>query len=159
MLYPRRHFRSTGSGFSLIELVLVLAIAGVLFAIAAPRYGQSVDRYRAEIAARRIAADLLLAKTRARTASHSQSISFNSATGTYTLPGESDADHPSETYSVNLTKAPYRASLAAVSFGGTAVLTFNGYGVPNFAGSITVRAGSSQRTVAVAATSGEITVQ
>jgi prepilin-type N-terminal cleavage/methylation domain-containing protein len=150
---------SRRGGFSLIELALVLAIAGIMFAIAAPRYGQAVDRYRADISAKRVAADLILAKTRARTASHSQSVTFDRSTGTYTLPGEASPDHPSSTYSVDLRKAPYQASLVAASFSGTSAITFNGYGVPDSAGSVTVQAGSSRRTVAVSANSGEITIQ
>ena len=44
-----------------MELVLVMVIVATLAAIAVPRYAQATSRYRADAAARRIAADLSLA--------------------------------------------------------------------------------------------------
>ena len=61
------------SGFTLIELVMVLAIIGLITAIAAPRYAASLARYRAESAARRVAADLALARREAAASSSSRS--------------------------------------------------------------------------------------
>src|SRR5690606_27031377 len=60
-------------GFSLLELVMVLTIIAILAAIATPRYANAMARYRADLAARRIAADLLLAQRLARTESRSRS--------------------------------------------------------------------------------------
>ena len=63
-----RRNASASGGFSLLEVVLVVAIIAVLAAIAAPRYGRAAGRYRADVAARRIVADLEYARLSARTA-------------------------------------------------------------------------------------------
>ncbi len=52
--------------FSLIELVIVVAIIAVIAAVAAPRYGMAATRYRADLAARRIAEELRFASELAR---------------------------------------------------------------------------------------------
>jgi hypothetical protein len=44
-------------------------------------------------------------------------------------------------------------------FGGEAQMSFDGYGVPNRGGTLTLRAGSVQRTIAVDATSGRARIQ
>lgn len=154
-----RRRRRTIKAFSLIELTLVLAIAGVTFAIAAPRYGASLDRYRADITARRVAADLLLAQSRARTASRSQTVTFDLTASSYWLDGEAGAERSAERYTVRLTESPYLARLGSLSWNDTATITFNGYGVPSRSGTITVRSGSTQRRITVAAESGAVSIQ
>src|SRR5204863_23675 len=57
---------SSRRAFSLIEITLVLMVMGVLAALAVPRYASALARYRADAAARRIVADLDLARTTAR---------------------------------------------------------------------------------------------
>ena len=75
-----------------MELVIVLFITAILTAVAAPRFFESLSRYRVESAARRIAHDLRLARQHARTVSASQSVVFNSpSTDQYELTG---LDHP-----------------------------------------------------------------
>jgi type II secretion system protein H len=154
-------------GFSLIELLVVIAIMSIAAALAAPRYGAAVNRYRAEAAARRIAADLRLVQSKARCTSTSRSIVFDSRTSNYTLLGETDLVRPSATYTVDLTADPYWAGLTSVnipgsgtvSANGVTTLTFNGYGVPASAGSIQLRSGNTTKTISFDADSGAVTVQ
>lgn len=140
--------------FSLVELVLVLAILVVGAAIAAPRYGESIARYRVEGAARRIAADIALAQASARAASASRTINFSVDKNEYTITGVRALDGGAADYSVLLTDPPYQAYLSAAAFGDDAALTFDGFGVPDSAGSITVFVGRLARTVSVEAGTG-----
>ena len=136
-----------GRGFTIIELIIVLAIAAVLATLAAPRYINSINRYRADVAARRIAADLALAQSRARATSSSRVVAFDLSHNNYRLNGEADPDSLLKTYTVELSAEPYRVAISTVSFGGNATLSFNGYGVPDSSGSVQIKCGKEQRTI------------
>src|SRR5438105_3411892 len=63
--------------FSLVELTVVLALVVIVSAIALPRYWSSAGYYRVDLAARRLAADLALAQTHARTTAQFQNVRFS----------------------------------------------------------------------------------
>src|SRR3954469_21071709 len=96
-----RFYRNKFRGYSLMELALVLVIIAILGGIAAPRYSRAISHYRAEMAARRVAADLNLASARARQQSTSQQVAISG--NTYQIVGMADMEKPSTTYSVDLT--------------------------------------------------------
>jgi prepilin-type N-terminal cleavage/methylation domain-containing protein len=148
-------------GFTLIELILVVIIVAVLSAIAIPRYTNSQMKYRADAAARRVAADLQVAQTRARIRSTPQTVTFNLTSSSYTLDGMPHPDHPAKTYTVSLPEAPYGASLVTVNFNGTATIGFDQYGmpIPATGGTAAVRVGDQQRTISVEANTGRVSVQ
>src|SRR5437762_6551307 len=97
-LNPRRTTRAAGGAgravavraFSLIEMVLVLTIIAIASAIAVPRYVGSIARYRAETAARRVAADLALAASHAADSGKTQSVVF--VARSYQMPGMQHLD-------------------------------------------------------------------
>ena len=147
------------SGFSLAELVIVLMVMAIVTAAAAPKFFDSLARYRVEAAAKRIAHDLRLARRQAMSASASQDIDFNSpAAHQYEMPGMDDPHRPGQTYVVSVASEPYLATIVAVDFGGDDTLVFDGYGQPDTGGSVTVQAGDHQRTVTVDAESGKVDV-
>jgi len=143
--------------FSLLELVLVLVIIGIAAAIAVPRHAAAVARYRAENAARRVAADLHRARDLARETSSDQKIAFAPATDRYTLAGYADPDRPGQAYTVILSGSPYHADLATAVFGEETSVTFNGFGVPTEGGKVAVQAGDYVWTITVDGESGEVT--
>src|SRR5437763_12147293 len=86
--------------FSLIELMLVIAIIAVVSAMALPRYSNSLHAYRATMAAKRIASDLQLAQFRARSLSTTRTVTFTAAASSYQLAGESDLSTAASIYTV-----------------------------------------------------------
>jgi prepilin-type N-terminal cleavage/methylation domain-containing protein len=157
--YDRRRLKQYRGGFSLLELVVVIVIMAVLAAVVTPRYGQAIARYRTTAAARKVAADLTYARKRARISSTSQAVNFNVANNGYQLPGVADMRTSATDYSVTLSSAPYQAKIVSADFGGDADVTFDGYGVPDSAGTVVVSVGDYSKTILLDADSGKAEVQ
>ncbi|MDX1961569.1 MAG: GspH/FimT family protein [Pirellulales bacterium] len=156
---------SRRSAWSLVELAVVLFIMGVLAAVTAPRYTATLARYRVEHAARRVAADLEQARTRARLQNLSLTIAFNLAGESYTVAGMRDLDSSRTTYMVNLAGPPYNCELASATFDADATpnaedqnVTYSRWGIPDSAGSVFVRCGNLQREVRVRAVTGKLEI-
>jgi len=142
-------------GYSLIELLLVLAIVAVVAAIAAPRYGSAMSRYAAESAARRIVADLDQARELAKSASGSYVVNFQSASATYDFGPVGALVTAPTVQVVRASREPYGVALAGASFGGDAAVVFNGFGVPDSGGSVQVKRGTREYIVTLSATTGK----
>jgi prepilin-type N-terminal cleavage/methylation domain-containing protein len=145
-------------GFTLLELVLVLGILTVLGAVAAPRFASAGARYRVDLAARRIAADLHLAQRAARSTGSATVLTFDTVNHRYQITGI-DALDGSGSYQVDLAASPYQSTLSSAVFGSGSVLTFDGWGVPDVNGVLTLVAGAETRTVSLDHPSGRATVQ
>lgn len=150
---------SSRHAFSLLELVLVLAIIATLAAIAAPRYAASAVRYRADLAARRIVADLELARSSAKAAGTSRTVKFYVSTNNYELSGLPSLDDAAATYMVELSERPYEAALVSADFAGETEVKFDGWGSPSTGGTVILNAGSEQRTVTIDGETGKATIQ
>lgn len=64
------------NGFTIVEVLIVVLIIGVLVAITVPKFNGSSRKYRIEMAAQKLAADLERAGVFARAQSKSVTISF-----------------------------------------------------------------------------------
>ena len=146
------HRRSTA--FSLLELALVLLIVGTISAIALPRFTRSVDRYRAELGAKRVVADLDLARTRARHTSQAITVNFDLTNDQIQIPLLQDLDHAAQPYVTDLARSPYHAELVSADFNSMPTVTFNAYGRPSFGGTVIVEAGGWQRAIVLDGQSG-----
>jgi prepilin-type N-terminal cleavage/methylation domain-containing protein len=155
----RAHFAARAAGFSLFELLFVISIIAIVAATAMPKYGRSVARYRAECAARRVAADLGLAKAAAKAASAERVVTFNTVAGSYTLGAVRHLDHGSNPYTVAISGDPYQAELYYADFGGAPQAVFDMWGAPRWGGKVIVRVGEFEETVVLSRDDGSITVQ
>ncbi len=126
--------------FTLIELLIVLAIMGIGAAIAIPRYGASIARFRAESAARRVEADLKYARAAAKAASASRTVAFNLGAASYAIGGVRELNNKSGLYTVSLTEL-HGVQMSAAEFGGDSAVVFDGYGRPDSGGVVRVQYG------------------
>lgn len=150
----RPHASLGRQAFSLAEIVMVLAISGLMAAVAIPRLGSATARYQLDYAAKRVASDLERARTNARMASAAQTVTFNLTTNQYVVTGPGTSGT-----TVNMAADPYRVKIASTSFGSPAVATFDAYGLPAAGGTIVLSAGGRTRTVTLNAASGRATWQ
>jgi len=158
----RVRFHGGSRAFTLVELLLVLAIMGVIAAIAAPRYAASIANYHADFPARRLASDLALARASARANSSSRTVSFNTGASSYAISGMAALDARPGGYSVSLPAAPYESIIKTLTFSdgkNDGQLVFNGFGAPDSGATITIGCGSFQRVVSVDASTGVASVQ
>jgi prepilin-type N-terminal cleavage/methylation domain-containing protein len=145
--------RHAGRGFSLIEMTFVVATIAVLAAIGIPKYAQAINRYRVDLAAKRVVADLALARSSARASGLGQVVDFATPTNGYTLTGLTASDGRAGQYVVRLSDEPYKATIGTVAFG-TATpaaqsVRFTRFGTPEAGGTVVISSGGYSKTVAL----------
>ena len=155
MLSARHRNRS----FTLIDLVMAMAVIVIVAAIATPRYANALTRYRAEAAARRVAADLALTRQTAKSTSSSRTVDFDDSDDSYTIPNVRELDTAGTMYRVQLQDSPYQAQIVSVDLGGDWQIIFDGFGIPDSGGFVIVQAGDYQYTVVVDPETGAVEVQ
>lgn len=144
-------------GYSLIELVVVIAIVSILAAMAVPRFSSAIQNQRCDAAARRIVVDLKFARNRARSTSSTVTVRFDNAANIYGIDGLPDMDHPDRTYSVAMGDDPFGASFTFSAASLQPTVAFDGYGIADSNCSIMVTVGKESRTITLDKATGKIT--
>lgn len=153
---PASAANSRRSGFTLVELTIVVLTIGILFAAAAPRFQRSLAYYRMEAAARRVANDIRYAQQCARKSCQVQSVAFSVANDNYTMPSAIDLNRRGAGFTVNLSP-DYLVDILSADFGGSPTFQFDIFGRPSQAGSVVLQTGGAQRTIAMDST-GQVTM-
>lgn len=87
-------------GFTMIELIVTLAVLAILIGIAIPSYNSLMPRYRLNGAARQVATDLMKARMQAVKLSTNVTVTFNGTTDSYTISNTSSGGSYSETFNI-----------------------------------------------------------
>ncbi|QPJ66752.1 MAG: prepilin-type N-terminal cleavage/methylation domain-containing protein [Candidatus Nitrohelix vancouverensis] len=153
---PHRRLRilaaSRDSGFSLIEIMVVIVVMGVLMAISIPKISNWAQMYQINAEAQKVYFDLMLARSKAIGNNNDVIVTFDVSNHTYTIHDDTNsdgsADSGEEVKTVNLEnnmKFGYDSSIqdvdgnamsAAADFGGAATLTFNSRGEASAGGGV-----------------------
>lgn len=135
--------------YTLIEIVIVLMIVAIVAAAAAPKFNQSIIKFRLRAVAQRITADLSHACRLAQRNCTPQQVAFDVAGNRYTLTSASHLDRQAAPYRFSLAALEYDCRLISANFGGSPTVNFNIFGRPSSAGTIVVRCGSTAQTLSV----------
>jgi Tfp pilus assembly protein FimT len=156
LLYGRRA-QSFRSAVTIIELVIVVMVMSVLAAAALPAFLDSLLYHRVESAARRLKADMELARQTARLTSSAQSLTFTNST--YALSaGAKNLDDPNAVYFVDLSAAPFEMGSVTADFSGSQTVSFNGFGTPSSGGTIVLTTQGHTCTLTLNAMTGDVTI-
>jgi prepilin-type N-terminal cleavage/methylation domain-containing protein len=145
------------NAFTIVELVIVLLIMSVLAAAATPVFVNSLLFHRVESAARRVKADLELARRTARLTSTKQTLTVIGLKYTIT-PDVVNLDRPDQPYTVDFSTEPYRLDILAANFNSLTQVDFDGYGAPSSGGTIILQARNHQCTVTLDGATGQVTI-
>ena len=115
---------TTPKGFSLIELIIVMAIIGIVAAIASPSFYKYRQNTNLKEATRELAGDITYYKQVAVSENVRYRIAFDQAANTYTIKKESPAN--SGTYVDLSTKSPGSVSSSVIIMGSPNDPSFTG---------------------------------
>ena len=110
-------------GFSLLELIIVVALIGILSGLAIPSIKSSMPQYYLSGAARQVMTDLMLARMKAVSSNADKAVTFSS-TG-YTIGGIS-TDIPSQFKGVSLSSTGNITFYSTGTSSGSIVITLTG---------------------------------
>jgi len=150
-------FRKTARGFTLIELMVVIALIGILTAIAIPSYQTFMVRSRLKGAARQVMSDLMNARMTAVSLNQKVMVHIEGDGHTYKIWSDANNDGTvASSEGVNISKDLHQ-DYHDVALTTTNDPIFNPRGAASAIGTVTVTNSAGSRDIAVAI-SGRVAV-
>ena len=136
-----------------------MLIMGIVATLTVPKFAKTLQTQKVNQAAKRIKADVELAKGQAVASSSQQIVSFDVTDNQYHLPQEKSLDRPGEVYRVRLADYGVEIQSAEFSSDTDADIAFNGFGIPDHSGVIVVKSGTEKRRINIEAETGSVSIQ
>ena len=136
------------AGFTLIELVIVLAIIAIMASVATLTFNQATAKVQLQTAADRLITDLRLVRDQARRDQKPYTLQIHPASRTYQAIGVRDTDNTQD-ISVNLADFQFQVSTLLSQLNNGNSITFDDKGKPSSAGNILLSRGTSEITITI----------
>lgn len=140
--------RAAGRGFTLLETTMAIAIVAVIAVIAIPRFTRASDRSRVEAAARRLSAELVAVRDRARASRTTAMVTMDAGVARFRVSGVDTGGLGCAAGTIDLSIEPYAVAVSASSFSITP-LSFDRFGTPQARGSIVLIRGAVKKAVVI----------
>lgn len=128
--------------FSLFELVVVLAITGIVAGVAAPRFAGPLNNQRINAAAERVILDMKLAAEEARSRGVTVTVVFDHAAESYAAFTSYATPGQQRLFATSLIASPYKSTITAVEMADKSqIMTIDGFGKFAQAGGIIIQSG------------------
>jgi len=156
--------RRSSAGLTLVELLIVLAILGVLAGAAVTSLSGGRSQTASREAAQRIAADIAFAQAEAIARHAVRIVTFDAAAEQYQLESEAGVVTDPVSHLSFVVRLPTLfpgagVDLASPSFGGASYVRFEASGAPLAGGEVRLYAGGEGWRVCVADLTGRITIE
>ena len=149
-------FKKTARGFTLIELIVVIALIAILTAIAVPSYQTFMVRSRLKGAARQVMSDLMNARMMAVSLNQKVKVHVESDGHTYKIWSDANNDGTvADNEGVNISKDVHQDYYDVTLTGNYTI--FNPRGAASPPGTVTVTNSAGSKSIAVAI-SGRVAV-
>lgn len=151
------------AGLTLVEIAIVMAVMGIIMAIAMPNMQRTLDSYRVKSAAAEVATGIRYAQQESVTREVYHSVVFGThdySVQTYTYEVATPPDWEAlEWVRLETWSLPLGVRLAGTTFGVNHRLVFQPQGRPSGAGAVYLEGGSGQSRVVIVNNAGGVRVE